>query len=253
MSALHDEYRRFRAEGTELAGALDDFQQRAGAHYELYRHSEGNFVFPLIAAHGALWGAWHMRRGLAVSRLLADLIVFSTDEKKLKLAKITDFTNTLKDINRQVLVMSYTAYQMTRRFADDPDLEQYIPRALITALASCHTARREGWRLTPAGRRAAFEAAFRWEQDAVVGPNLEAAIPEFDWPVVRALSLRPPIGFAYFGPLQWLWFRDFGDRQERIRHGMRAFDIAMRKGLAHVEDKLFTYEMENSACRLSIC
>ena len=252
MTAIEDDFRRFREEGTALAGELGDFQQRAGAYYQLYRHSGGNFVFPLIAAHGALWGAGHMRRGMAISRAIARLAGLDAAETTRRMAMVSAFTDTLKDINRQVLVMSYAAYQMTRRHAGDADLERYIPRELIAPLVTCHEARRGGWRLNEAERRALFEAAFRWEQAHVVGPRLEAAIPEFDWPLIRTLSLRPPIGFAYFGTLQWLWFRDFGARTERISQGLRAYEIAVRRGLPQVEDALASYGSargKRSGCR----
>ena len=241
MTQLDEDFRRFRAEGEALAGELGDFQERAGAYYQLYRHSAGNFVFPLIAAHGALWGAGHMRRGMAVSRAATRLAGLDDRESARRLAMVTAFTDTLKDINRQVLVMTYEAYQMTRFHGADPALVRVIPPELIAPLVACHEARRGGWRLNDGERRALFEAAFRWEQRHVVGPRLEAAIPEFDWPLIRTLSLRPPIGFAYFGPLRWLWFRDFGSQPERITHGLRAYDIAVRQGLDRVEETLARY------------
>lgn len=252
MSPLEQDALRFQAEGTELAGALGDFQSRAGAYCELYRHSAGNFVFPLIAAHGALWGAGHMRRGMALARATTRVTGLSPEETERRLAMVTDFTDTLKDINRQVLIRTYTAYQLTRTHATDPALADYIPKSLIAPLATCHAARREGWRMNDAARRALFEAAFLWEQDAVVGPRLEAAIPHFDWPLIRALSLKPPIGFAYFGPLQWLWFRDFGDRRERLKHGLRAYDIAIRRGLDTVEARLVEYSRKSELRRCRI-
>lgn len=238
---LEQDFRRFRAEGTGLAGGLGDFQERAGAYHQLYRHSRGNFVFPLIAAHGALWGAGHMRRGMAVSRVAARVTGPDREERDRRLAMVAAFADVLRDINREVLVMSYTAYQMTRRHAGNPNLERVIPRELIAPLAACHEARREGWRMTEAERRGLFEAAFRWEQAEVVGPRLEAAVDAFDWPLIRALSLRPPIGFAYFGALRWLWFRDFSDPAERIEKGLMAYDIAVQRGLDRVEDALAGY------------
>lgn len=252
MTTLDRDYRRFKAEGTELAGALGDFQQRAGAYYEIFRHSDGNFAFPLIAAHGALWGAGHMRRGTALCQWLARLECASPTRRDAKMDQVRSFTDTLKDINRQVLVMTYKAYQMTREHARDPNLKAYIPDDLVIPLAACHAARREGWQLNAEAKRKLFEAAFRWEQRDVVGPAIERALPCFEWSLARKLSMRPPIGFSYFGPFEWLWFRNFANRDERIAQGLRAYDIASRKGFSHVEACLQRYDAsQNSLCRFA--
>ena len=135
MSRLRDDAARFQTEGEELAGALGDFQQRAGAYCELYRHSNGNFVFPLIAAHGALWGAGYMRRGMFASQIAAKALGYGTAEAERKLGQVGDFTDALKDINRQVLIKTYTAYQLTRTYAADPALAEVVPEKLIAPLA----------------------------------------------------------------------------------------------------------------------
>lgn len=75
----------------------------------------------------------------------------------------------------------------------------------------------------------------------VVGPAVIAAVEEFDWPLVRAIALRPPIRFAYFSGVQCLLFRNFADSTERIAHGLRAFQIAADAGWSRVEASLANY------------
>ena len=59
-----------RSEAESLAGTLADMPRRAIAHHALYRRSGHGLAFPLMAAHGALWGKRHIDRGLAVGALL---------------------------------------------------------------------------------------------------------------------------------------------------------------------------------------
>ena len=238
---IQADYERFLHEGETMAGDLGDFRQRARAYHRLYRHSKGNFAFPLLAAHGALWGAGHMRRGLLVSRILMRLSLTGGSDPSARLEMVEDFTNVLKEINRQVLIKTYVAYQLTRYHADDPRLPNFVARELIGPLAACHAARRQGKVLSNAARRRLFEVAFLYEQDVVVGPMIEAALPRFRWPLVRAMAMRPPIGFRYFNALEKLWFTDFSDKAERVRRGLEAYDIAVRQGWDYVERALDRY------------
>ncbi len=55
------------------------------------------------------------------------------------------------------------------------------------------------------------------------------------------LVLCPPVGFRYFGPGTWLFFRSFDDKSERIQKGLRAFDLADAAGWSVVERTLGRY------------
>ena len=48
-------YMRIKREAEILAGDTMDFSRRAAVYHHLYQSSGGNHMFPLIAAHGALW------------------------------------------------------------------------------------------------------------------------------------------------------------------------------------------------------
>ena len=49
-------YARIHAEATRIAGQPMDMPRRAMFLDRIYRDSNGNHGFPLVALHGALWG-----------------------------------------------------------------------------------------------------------------------------------------------------------------------------------------------------
>ena len=67
---LHQHYDRLTAEGVRLAGQLADVPQRATVYHHLFFESGRNHVFPLIAAHGALWARGYFAFGMRLARLL---------------------------------------------------------------------------------------------------------------------------------------------------------------------------------------
>jgi hypothetical protein len=239
--SVQENHDRLRAEATLLAGAPGDLVQRASVYLHLYRHSSGNHVFPLIAAHGALWGAGHFRRGTRIGRVLAACLPRA--ERTRRLAQVEAFATAFKDINRRVCIETSVAYHLTRLHGDDPALHDLIDPGLVDALNACHAATRAGRAMHTAEKHALFTAFFQWEQDTIVGPAVTAAIAEFEWPLMRMLALRPPIGFRYFHPAEWLWFRKFDSKAERITRGQQAFAIAAQQGWAHVEATLDRYRI----------
>jgi hypothetical protein len=69
--SLTSAYDQLYREAAFLAGGLSDFAQRAAVYRQIFRASQGNHAFGLIAAHGALWAAGEFRFGMRVCRLLA--------------------------------------------------------------------------------------------------------------------------------------------------------------------------------------
>jgi hypothetical protein len=122
-------------------------------------------------------------------------------------------------------------------------LPEFVPPALLDALARVHRARRTGRELSDRERRQVFEAHFEHEQQHVVGPAVQQAVAAFAWPLVRFIALRPSIRFAYFPASRRLWFRDFSCREERIEKGLDAFELAASAGWSTVEDSLRCYRI----------
>ncbi|THH34408.1 hypothetical protein E4Z66_18400 [Aliishimia ponticola] len=232
---ITSDIRRIRAEAEMLAGRPQDLEQRASVYLRLYRESGGRHVFPLLAAHGALWGAGHFQRGLAIGRAVAK----AHRDGAERLARLADFATAFKEINRQVCVETYAAYHITGRLGPDAARQAGLDPALIDALTACHDARRRGAALSPAGTEALFTAFFRWEQDNVVHPSILAAEAALDWPLMRTVAMRPPVWFSYMrAPLL---FRQFASKSERIDKGLRAFQLAQKRGWSRVEADIARY------------
>jgi hypothetical protein len=237
---IQQAYESLHAEATRLAGGLTDVAQRAAVYRHMYRFSGGNHVFPLIAAHGALWSRGYLLMARRLAELLSWQYGLHPSKRREQLARLEQFENVLRDINRRVCIDTYVNLHLTARF-DSTSLGHLVAAPLLRAMAQVHEARRRGQPLAEWRKRLVFEAHFRNEQEHVVGPALIEAVAELKWPLVRALALRPPIRFAYFDGGQRLWFRNFSDRNERIARGLQAFEIAARAGWQQVEASLADY------------
>ncbi len=64
-------YERWHDEAERLAGGLHDLAQRSTVYHHLFAASGRNHVFPLIAAHGALWARGYFRFGMRLGAWLS--------------------------------------------------------------------------------------------------------------------------------------------------------------------------------------
>ena len=227
-----------REEAEDLAGRTGDFAQRAATYHHLYQHSGGNHAFPLLAAHGALWGSKHFRAGMRLGGWLKWR--FPSARRRDAIDALARFTETLRDINRQVCVETYFIYRLSAVPALRPEAERLIEPSLLAGLDRMHGHRRAGTLAPLAERRALFELFYDWEQRTVVHARLTEAFAAFDWPELERLARRTNVRFAYLGwrPLR---FSDFASREERREKGLLAFDRAERRGWAAVERSLKAY------------
>jgi hypothetical protein len=234
-------FEALKSDGLRLAGGLNDLSQRATVYHHIFRESGGNHIFPLIAAHGALWARGWFAFGSKLGRVLSWQYAFDGKTRRRQLAKLEDFANTFRDINRQVCVDVYANFHFTKRFGRHPDASKFVPADLLQALNRIHEANRSGIELSDDEKREIFTAHFLAEQKHIVGPTIEKAVAEFDWPLLRTLALRPVIRFAYF-PRPFL-FRNFANQDERISKGLVAFNTAADIGWSNVEQALRSYDV----------
>lgn len=227
---LAAEYQRLHDEGTRLAGGLTDLAQRAAVYHHVYCDSRRNHVFPLIAAHGALWASGHFETGRRLAWWLSWQYGYSPARRARQLAAVETFANALRDVNRRVCADTYASYHFTALYGSRPDATGYVAPPLLEALLRVHAARRSGRELTSQEKLAVFEAHFLNEQEFVVGPTIERASADLDWPLVRWLALRPTIRMAYFPAGHELRFADFSSRRQRIENGLKAFHLAAGVG-----------------------
>ncbi len=234
-------YLELRQEAERLAGRNRDLAQRATVYHHLYHHSRGNHVFPLIAAHGALWAGGYFAFGIELGKWLSwlpSLDRHTTRERKREL--LEDFADAFRNVNRLVCIETYTTYHFTALHGDHPSASKWIPPALLRQLNLVHRARTSGTPLTAAEKREVFKTFFLNEQATVVGPKIKAAEEIFQWPLMKHLALMPHVRFAYMNGFG-LQFWNFCNEAERVGNGLRACDIALQVGLKHVEQTLENY------------
>ncbi len=241
-SQLQTAYEALAREGTVLAGGLTDLTQRATVYRQLFRDSGRQHLFPLIAAHGALWARGYFGWGLQLARTLVWQYFYSSEVRVQQLAALDAFADAFRDINRRVCVDTYANFHFTARYGDEAGAEQFVSTDLLAALQRVHAARRAQRSLTIDEQQAVFSAHFLDEQARVVGPAIAAATAKLHWPLLKAIALRPTIRFAYFPHGQQLRFRDFQQREERIARGRQAFQIGAMVGWEHVELALRHYD-----------
>jgi hypothetical protein len=239
--SLRRTYDRCVAEGTRLAGGLQDLSQRATVYHHLFVASGRNHAFPLIAAHGALWAGGYFRFGIRLGLWLSVPAMLVPGGRDRRLESLRNFADAFRDINRRVCIDTYATFHFTAVHGEDPDASCFVAVDKLDALNRMHHARKRGVELTASGKLAAFETFFRSEQATVVGPSVQAAIESFAWPLMQFIALKPLIRFAYFPRGQWLRFRDFSSQDERIANGLRAFDLAAQIGFTAVEACLRNY------------
>lgn len=236
-------YELYRQRATELAGGLLDIPRRVRLLYQMYDDSLGNHLFPLIAAHGALWAAGYFEIGGAIGRLIARRYFYNSRERAYRLGLLDEFAIGFRKVNRQVCIDTLTNYWFLRDHGDSPEAVRVLPESLVRALRQVHASRVEGRRLGADDRRAIFEQSFRCEQEVTVAPGVAEAIGGFDCRVMQFICLHPLVRFRYFPRWRYLAFRNFGATEERIQRGLQAFELAIRAGDKQVVDSLTQYKI----------
>ena len=241
LDELRKAFEEFQADGLRLAGGLNDLSQRATVYHHVFKESGGNHIFPLIAAHGALWARSWFSFGMKLGKALSWQYFLNAETRRSKLAKLEEFANVFRDINRRVCVDVYANFHFTKRYGKHPDAAKVVPADLLQALNRIHTSNENGGELTDDERREVFTAHFLSEQQHIVGPTIEKAVAEFDWPLLRTIALRPVVSFAYFR--RPFVFRNFANREDRIAKGLAAFNVAADVGWENVEQALRSYDV----------
>jgi hypothetical protein len=241
LDELRKAFEDLQADALRLAGGLNDLSQRAAVYHHVFKESGGNHIFPLIAAHGALWARSWFSFGMKLGKILSWQYAFNAETRRDKLSKLEEFANAFRDINRRVCVDVYANFHFTKRYGRHPEAQKVVPADLLQALNRIHAANEAGVELTNDERREVFATHFLAEQQHIVGPTIEKAVAEFDWPLLRTLALRPVIRFAYFR--RPFLFRNFANKGERIEKGLIAFDTAAAAGWINVEQNLRKYDV----------
>lgn len=236
-------YEVLREKGFALAGGLSDLSQRASVYHHMYEDSGHRNVFPLIAAHGALWASGYFRKGMLGGKILSAQYFLVPWRIRENLASLAEFADKFRDINRRVCAESYAIYYYTKTHPEDEFIRSMIGGEFSEIICECHRANELGNPFSGSSRKELFYQFFRWEQENIVAPSVMAAYETFHWPSVKYLALRPTVEFSYFGKGFTLPFDDFSSKEERMNKGLMAYLRAEEVGLAHVEDSLRRYRI----------
>ena len=238
---LATRYAELKAEAEHLAGGSLDIPRRAALLHNLYRESGGNHVFPLIAAHGALWAVRYFEVGGTLGRLIGRRYFYNPREHAYRLGILERFADDFRAVNRCVFVDAHANFHFAREHGHEPEAGSVVPPDLLAALNRVHAASASGVALSEDEKEAVFRQSFHWEQEVTVAAGVKAAVETFDCPIMRRLCLMPVVRFAFFPRWRYLWFRNFSDKAERVGKGLRAFEHARDRGWAGVESSLRDY------------
>jgi len=192
-----------------ISGNLDDMTTRSVVYHHIYVCSGGNLIFSLLAAHGALWARWYLFLARFAAVTFAFIDVSRGFRFKRNMAGYQAYVDVFKNINRTVMVKTWTVFHMTKLYGSDDAITADMPSRLRQNLKACHKEAISGRRMPLLQLREFYEDYFRWEQVNVVGPTVDKAV----FPLGRALV-----------------FKNFSDAEERTQRGLAAFDWACRKG-----------------------
>lgn len=234
-------YEALRKKGYALAGGLRDLSQRACVYHHMYEDSGNRNVFPLLAAHGALWASGYFRKGMLGGKVLSIQYLLTPRRLWQQLDSLRVFADKFRDINRRVCAESYAMYYYTKSHEENDFIRSVIGQDFAKALYECHRSRELGSQFGRESREELFTQFFLWEQENIVAPSVTEAYATFHWRAVKYLALRPRIEFSYFGEEHDLPFADFSSKRERVAKGIMAYRRAEEVGLLEVEKGLRCY------------
>ena len=220
-------YRAIRDDAERCAGPKSSMRTRARGYLDLYHASNGACRFALVAAHGALWASWYL-----VCAKLAAMVFAVTDPtsplpRRERYRQFAAYVDTLKDINKLVMVETYVLVHTLRELGPAYAIEQGIP----ADIAQDYHAAMAAPEADPAPLRDLYHRHFLWEQERVVSTTLDDAFAIFDWTLMRNMCQRPWVWFSYFSIGRSMNFRCFTDQEERVEKGMIAYDRAVETGI----------------------
>lgn len=219
----------------ELSGTSTDAGKRAILYYSLYEESAGNFMFPLVATHGSLWGVRHTTRVEGVLRRLRPLSRTGTIDRWI------GALDAVRDVNRRVFIEIYTTFYFTRFYGAHPRASDVVHPDVLALYNRVHRAIREQAPLTLEERREVYFGVFVHEQDDIVDPGVLQAARDAGSPLLLAALKRVRPRFAYFPPGERLRFTDFTDVEQRNREGLRALAFAEQVGPERVFEAMREY------------
>lgn len=234
-------YTELRHRAIELAGEPGDIVKRVMVLHQIYQDSRGNHAFPLIALHGALWAKGFFDTGGALYRIISQRYFYDPRERQYRQGLLQSFAENFKIANRQVFIDTYTNYYYTKGAEEPISGSTELSQELFPRLVRMHALTQQGASCNPSQMRELFESALLCEQETTVAPAVQAAVAQFECPILRGLILKPVVRFRYFPRLKYFFFRDFSSKEERIRRAISSYDLAEKIGWHRVRASMAEY------------
>jgi len=131
-------YAAIDMDAKRLGGRLDDMTTRAVVYHHLYVSSGGNFIFPLIAAHGALWARWYLYLARFAAYFLAVIDISGGRSFRAKMISYRAYVDAFKAINRKVMQETYKVLHISTLYGAHPIIAADMPARLHENLNICH-------------------------------------------------------------------------------------------------------------------
>ena len=229
LEKLEERYQEIRAIATDLAGDVDDVPRRASLLRGIYLETGGRHRFPLLGAHGVLWG--HVK--------------FQVAEKFIKNTNANSFMEGIRDVGRRIFIDVYTHYKFSKEFGLHPKAEKFVRPELLTVLNQMHESVKTSKPCSPDVLRELFRQSLLWEQEMTVTSGVFEEFEKLGNAAFRSIAKKPIVNFAFFPSRKYLWFKDFTDKEERIEKALQTYDIAEQVGWLYVQARLERYQIKS--------
>lgn len=229
FESLEAKYAEIRDNAMELAGAVGDVPRRASLLRGIYLETGGRHRFPLLGAHGVLWG--HSK--------------FQMAEKFIWNTNANTFMEGLRDVGRNIFIDVYTHYKFSKDFGTHPSASKFVRVELLSVLNKMHESVRHSKPCPPEVLRELFRQSLLWEQEMTVTAGVFEEFEKIGNTTFRSIAKKPMVKFAFFPTRKYLFFRDFTDKEERIEKALQSYDIAEQVGWLYVQARLEHFQIKS--------
>ncbi len=211
-------------ESISIAGENSDFEQRVEALLAIYKESRENFLFPVVALHGALAAQNQMEKK---DKILNSLDKLSLLKRSKILKEFSLISSELKRINKLVFIDVHKTYHFILKNKDCPlpKIRKLLDPEVVQIIVSSLKAEE----MTSEEKMFGFKTLLLHEQKTIVEPTIKELKKKLKYlKLYRTFILTPRIRFDYFPSRTSFKFKNFFDTEERIYWAMRAAQMALK-------------------------
>ncbi len=240
---LYEAKRRIRAAVEEMAGEPDDFVLRAVHMTGVAMDTQMQNLFPAIWASASLKiGPWFILPKGILSSVLP-LFSWGLQPFQEGKQKLHDLSQQLCETNREIFTQLMTRYYFLKTCGKHPEAWRHLdhdqPHALNALYQRLFDQKSlEKQPLSPEEKQFLYEADLALEQKTVVEPRIQRIIQALDWPFIQKLLKKPKIQLPFFPGHKRIRFHNFFDLADRMRWGMKAFDLARQVSVEQIQKRI---------------